>query len=83
MTHKFIAALAFIVALSALAPRTAFAAPMLCSGEEKTCLAACVKFSNQAYVANCVTNCRASGAYCMHTGCWANGSSRYCGILRK
>jgi hypothetical protein len=83
MTHKIIAALALIAALGALAPRAALAAPMLCSGEEKTCLAACTKFSDHTFVANCVTNCRTSGAYCMRTGCWANGSSRYCGILRK
>ena len=43
MTQKTIAGLAVIVALLALGAGTALAAPMMCSGEQKTCIAVCQK----------------------------------------
>ena len=83
MSGRIINAMAIIAALSLLSARTALAAPMQCSGEEKTCLAVCVKYTNRAQVDACVAGCRASLVYCQHTGCWDNGGSRYCGLMRK
>lgn len=83
MRRKIIYAMAAIVALYLFGARAALAAPMLCSGEEKTCLSLCVKYTNPAQAANCVASCRARLAYCKHTGCWDNGTSRYCGLLRQ
>ena len=72
-----------IIALYLLGARPSLAAPMLCSGEAKTCLALCAKYGKPAQAANCVAGCRASLAYCKHTGCWDNGASRYCGLARQ
>ena len=83
MSRRIIHAIALTAASFLYCAQPALAAPMLCSGEQKTCLALCVKFTNPAYAANCVANCRASLAYCKHTGCWDNGTSRYCGLSRQ
>ena len=82
MTHKTIAEMAAIIALLTLGAGTALAAPMLCSGEQKNCIAACQK-NPAALVADCIAGCRARFNYCKHTGCWDSGTSRYCGLGRQ
>lgn len=71
-----------VVILSTLCAMPAFAAPMTCTTEEKPCLAACSKFP-AAVAANCIADCRQRFNYCRNTGCWDNGKTRYCGVLRK
>jgi hypothetical protein len=82
MTPKTIVGMAATVALLALGAGTALAAPMLCSGEQKNCIAACQK-NSAALVADCIAGCRARFNYCNRTGCWDSGSSRYCGLERQ
>jgi hypothetical protein len=60
----------------------ALAAPMLCSGEQKNCIAACQN-KPRALVGDCIANCRARTNYCKQTGCWDDGSKRYCGLGRQ
>jgi hypothetical protein len=31
----------------------------------------------------CFTNCGQRQAMCVKTGCWDNGSQKYCGLLRE
>jgi len=82
MKIKIIIAMAAIAALSLLGAQTALAAPMLCSGEQKTCIAACQR-NPRALVGDCIANCRARFNYCRQTGCWDSGIKRYCGLLRQ
>jgi len=70
------AALAFVCA------QQAQSAPMMCSSEQRSCLAACQK-NPPALIANCISNCRAYFNYCRSTGCWDNDINRYCGLLRQ
>ncbi len=81
MTHRIIAATAIVTGLFLLGALTARAAPMMCSGEEKTCIAVCQR-SPRALIGDCIAGCRARGNYCRHTGCWDNGVNRYCGLGR-
>lgn len=74
------AALAAVILLGAPA---ALAEPMKCSGEQKTCVANCVKAGNTAQAKQCAENCRVSQANCMRSGCWANAALRYCGLLKQ
>ena len=82
MTQKTIAGLAVIVALLALGAGTALAGPMMCSGEQKNCIAVCKKYP-AAMAVDCINVCRNRFNYCRHTGCWDNGTSRYCRLLRQ
>jgi hypothetical protein len=82
MPIKIINATAAIVAIYLLGAQAAPAAPMLCSGEQKICIAACQR-SPQALIADCIANCRARFNYCRQTGCWDNGQNRYCGLGRQ
>ncbi len=81
MIHK----VAFTIAVSGLCvvgPHLAAAAPMRCSGEQKQCLANC-KVLNRTAVAACITDCGARQVMCVRTGCWDNGTNRYCGLTRQ
>jgi hypothetical protein len=82
MSLTTLKAMAVAVALYLLGSQMTFAAPMLCSGEQKTCIAACQK-NPPTLVGDCIANCRARTNYCKQTGCWDNGSKRYCGLLRQ
>jgi hypothetical protein len=82
MPNKIINAMAAIVAIYLLGAQSTLAAPMLCSGEQKTCNSVCQK-SPRALIADCVAKCRTRLDSCKHTGCWDNGKSRYCGLLRQ
>jgi hypothetical protein len=77
-----LATLLAAVTVSFLAAQTALADPMKCSGEEKTCIANCVKVARSA-VSTCVTDCGARKSYCVKTGCWDNGRQRYCGLSKQ
>lgn len=55
--------------------------PMKCSGEEKVCLTNCKKAARVAYSV-CATGCGARLSACMKTGCWDNGTQRYCGLAK-
>ena len=82
MPNKIITAMAAIVAIYVLGAQTALAAPMLCSGEQKTCISVC-QINPRALIGDCIAKCRARTNYCKQTGCWDNGIKRYCGLLRQ
>ena len=82
MSNKIVIATIAIVALGWLGAQTAVAAPMKCSGEQKTCIAGCQRMP-RALAGDCIANCRARTNYCKQTGCWDDGSRRYCGLLRQ
>jgi len=82
MLGKIINTIAAVIVGYLLAAQTAHAAPMLCSGEEKTCIAACRK-GPPALTGDCIAACRQRGNYCKHTGCWDSGTNRYCGLGRQ
>jgi hypothetical protein len=83
MSRKLIHALVTAAALTLLAAQAAPAAPMKCSGEQKACATACQKTVNPALLAQCIADCQTRQKYCRQTGCWDNGISRYCGLLRQ
>ena len=66
-----------------LAAQAGRAEPMKCSGENKTCLSVCSKMTVPAVLAACLDNCRSVKKSCLQTGCWNNGSSRYCGLMKQ
>jgi hypothetical protein len=74
--------MAAAIALDLSSAQVALAAPMLCSGEQKTCIAACQR-NPRAVIGDCIANCRARFNYCRQTGCWDNGKNRYCGLGRQ
>ena len=74
-----------VIALAAVAlicAQPARAAPMTCSSEQKVCLAPCLKFP-PAVAKDCTNACRARFDFCRRSGCWDNGTSRYCSLLRQ
>jgi hypothetical protein len=76
------AALFALILLSAqMAIESAIADPMKCSGEEKACITACTKTA-RVTISVCVTGCGARLSACMKTGCWDNGTQRYCGVAK-
>lgn len=58
------------------------AEPMKCSTEDKTCQQACAKGATATRPA-CLTQCGVRKSVCMRTGCWDNGTRRYCGLLKQ
>jgi hypothetical protein len=74
--------LAIAAGLFLLAAPPVFAAPMRCSGEQKTCSANCLKIA-RTVVASCLEACHVTQQACMRTGCWANGTSKYCGLMKQ
>jgi hypothetical protein len=82
MSRKLVPALAVTAALTLLTA-SALAGPMKCSGEQKTCITVCQKTVNPALQAQCVADCGTRLNFCRRTGCWDNGASRYCGLLRQ
>ena len=73
---------AIAAAVVIIGAQAAQAEPMKCSGEQKTCLSACARMSaGQAQA--CLEGCRASQAYCVRSGCWQNGATRYCGLMKQ
>jgi hypothetical protein len=82
MKHKIIYAIAAVIGLYLFGAQTVLALPMRCSGEQKTCNANCLKAARTA-VAKCLATCHASQQFCMRTGCWDSGISRYCGLLKQ
>ena len=71
-----------LTAVALLCTQPARAAPMTCSTEQKACLAPCSKFP-PAVAKDCTDACRARFDFCRRSGCWDNGHSRYCGLLRQ
>jgi len=61
----------------------AAAEPMKCSGEQQACATNCAKLTDQMRLRACITSCSQRLAVCRQTGCWNNGSSNYCGLLRQ
>jgi hypothetical protein len=82
MTTKILVLLAAMVAAQLFGAQPTLADSMKCSGEQKTCIAACQKMP-RGLVGDCIANCRARTNYCKLTGCWDNGTKRYCGLLRQ
>jgi hypothetical protein len=83
MKYQVIYAIAAIVGLYLSGAQTALAGPMLYRGEQKVCISNCVKNTNPAGVSNCLAICHARLAVCRKTGCWDNGTNRYCGLMRQ
>jgi hypothetical protein len=72
---------AALVALALFGAYAATAEPMKCSGEEKACVTACRKIARMT-VSTCLTGCGARLSACMKTGCWDDGTQRYCGLSK-
>ena len=72
-----------VIGLGMLRIDAAFAAPMRCSGEQKTCIAVCNKSLDKGSISTCVTNCGLRQSLCMKTGCWDSGVQKYCGLLKQ
>lgn len=70
------------VAIALLGAQAAWADPMKCSGEQKTCLSGCARMA-AAQAQACLESCRASQAYCIRSGCWQHGANRYCGLTKQ
>ncbi len=81
VVNSFIAA--FLVGVALLFAGVALAAPMRCTGEQKTCIAACNKSLDRSSLSTCVTNCGLRQSFCMKTGCWDTGFQKYCGLLKQ
>ena len=81
--RNFAALVTISVAIALLSAAPAFSAPMRCSGEEKTCIAACKKSLDRSSISACVTNCGVRQSACMKSGCWDSGPQRYCGLLKQ
>lgn len=74
---------ALVIGLGLLCIEAAVAAPMRCSGEQKTCIAVCNKSLDRGSISTCVTNCGLRQSLCMKTGCWDNGFQKYCGLQKQ
>ena len=83
MTDKIVLTIAAAIGLYLCGAQPLRAEPMKCSGEQKTCIATCAKYSNGAVASKCVQGCYASQSICMRTGCWDSGTSRYCGLMKQ
>jgi hypothetical protein len=83
MQIKILCVIAAVTGLCLSGSQTALAQPMRCSGEEKTCIAICMKSTNRSYVANCITSCHTRLSVCKQTGCWDSGTRKYCGLTRQ
>jgi hypothetical protein len=66
-----------------LSVATVRAEPVRCSNESKTCTGACGTLRDRQRTSACITTCQARMASCRQTGCWDNGSFRYCSLLRQ
>jgi|SRR5450830_1350903 len=82
VTYKILSAVAAIVGLCLFCSQAVLAQPMRCSGEQKVCVANCNK-ANRASASVCATDCGARQSLCMKTGCWDNGTQKYCGLLKQ
>jgi len=78
---RHLAAASLLLGTFLVAP-VALADPMKCSGEETTCRQVCTK-QPPGTLSSCLTICGARRAACMRTGCWDNGSVRYCGLAKQ
>jgi hypothetical protein len=74
---------AAVIGLALLCAGAAVAAPMRCSGEQKTCIAVCNKSLDRGSIPTCITNCGMRQSLCMKTGCWDTGFQKYCGLLKQ
>jgi hypothetical protein len=83
MIRKTIGVMVACLGLYLAVPGRAFADAMVCSSEEQACIAKCPKFANPSITTSCVTNCHTRRSMCMQTGCWDNGTVRYCGLGRR
>ena len=73
---------ALLLAAALLGAPAAFAEPMKCSGEEKACLTNCKKAA-RVPVSVCATGCGARLSVCLKSGCWDNGTRKYCGLNKS
>jgi len=74
---------AAVIGLALVCAGAAAAAPMRCSGEQKTCIAVCNKSLDRGSIPTCITNCGMRQSLCMKTGCWDTGFQKYCGLLKQ
>ena len=83
MKSKITYAIAASVGLYLFGLQVVLAQPMRCSGERNTCLTNCKKNLDPTVASRCAQFCHASQSICMRTGCWDNGTSRYCGLTKQ
>jgi hypothetical protein len=79
---KIIFAMAALAWLYLIPSGTTQAAAMRCSSELSACNSNCLKTA-RTVISNCRALCHTSQQICMRTGCWDNGASRYCGLLKQ
>ncbi len=82
MSGKIFIVIVAVLAAGLFGAQVAHSGPMKCSSQEQACMAACKK-GPTGLIPNCVTNCRARFNFCRQTGCWDDGKSRYCRLLRQ
>jgi len=82
MTFRVVGATAAVAVLVLSGAQRAQADSLKCSDEQKACIVVCQK-SPRARVGDCIANCRTRTNFCKQTGCWDNGTRRYCGLLRQ
>ena len=83
MNCKITVAIAVCAGLYMFGAQASLAQPMRCSGEQKTCVANCLKNPNPTTSSRCVKTCHLSQSICLRTGCWDSGSFRYCGLMKQ
>jgi hypothetical protein len=83
MTNHITRAVAVAAGVFLLWSGTAVAEPMKCSGEQQMCLKSCTTLTDATRQKACINICGQRQAACRQNGCWNNGNSTYCGLLRQ
>ena len=83
MTYKGLCAAAAATVMLLSWCKAAAADPMKCSGEYQACVSSCARLGDPALRRTCITTCSLRQAACRQTGCWDNGATTYCGLLRQ
>ena len=83
MTGPIIRAIVVAAGALLLCCGAAAAEPMKCSGEHQACITNCAKLADATRLKTCVNSCSQRQAACRQTGCWNNGGSTYCGLMRQ
>lgn len=83
MTGKLTCAVILTAGVFLLWRSTAFAEPMKCGGEQQACLTGCTRLTDPKLLKTCINVCAQRQAACRQTGCWDNGTSTYCGLMRQ
>jgi hypothetical protein len=82
MNDKIVLTIAAAIGLYLCGAQPLRAEPMKCSGEQKTCIATCAKYSNGAVASKCVQGCYASQSICIKNRAAPEGAARRNQALR-